>query len=234
MLTAALQGRMGSGTEFSVFFDDERRKRLLRGLFDSYYGNLPDDAVLFDTNRAWTGKMALLAQLFPQSRIICCVREIGWIIDSLERLQNENPTQLSRLFNSRHAASVYSRVETLMNSNTGLIGRAWSTLREAWFGARARRLILIQYESLARDPARVLGRLYEELGEPAFAHDFQQVAYDEPEYDRQLGLPGLHTVRPRVEFHKRESCLPPDLFAKYADASFWTRPELNRRQVTIL
>jgi len=143
-------------------------------------------------------------------------------------------TQLSRLFNSRHAASVYSRVETLMNSNTGLIGRAWSTLREAWFGARARRLILIQYESLARDPARVLGRLYEELGEPAFAHDFQQVAYDEPEYDRQLGLPGLHTVRPRVEFHKRESCLPPDLFAKYADASFWTRPELNRRQVTIL
>jgi sulfotransferase len=234
MLSGALHERMGSNTEFSVFFDDERRKRLLRGLFQSYYSHLPPTGVVFDTNRSWTSRLALIGQLFPQSRVICCVREIGWIIDSLERLYNDNPTQSSRIFQLKHSASVYTRVEALMNYKTGLVGQAWSMLREAWFGARAKRLIVVQYESLARDPARVIGRLYAELQEPAFAHNFEQVAYEEPEYDRQLGLPGLHTVRAKVEFHKRDYCIPPDLFNKYADSRFWVKPELNRRQVMIL
>jgi sulfotransferase len=234
MLCGALQERMGSNTEFSVFFDDERRRRLLRGLFHSYYANVPEGAVVFDTNRAWTGRLPLLGQLFPQSRVICCVRNIGWIIDSLERLHNENPTQISRLFQTKHAASVYTRAEGLMSHKDGLVGQAWSMLREAWFGARAKRLILIQYDTLAREPARVLSRIYAELQEPAFSHNFDEVVYDEPEYDRQLGLPGLHTVRPKVEFHKRDYSIPPDLFNKYADAAFWAKPELNRRQVTIL
>jgi hypothetical protein len=60
------------------------------------------------------------------------------------------------------------------------------------------------------------------------------VVYDEPTYDEGLGLPGLHQVRTRVEYHERESCLPPDVAAKYANVNFWLNPNLNTRNVTVL
>src|ERR1700682_4362741 len=87
MLCGALLPRMSGNTEFGVFFDDERRKHVLRGVFDSYY-HTSSHSVVFDTNRSWTGKMALTADLYPTSKVICCVREVAWILDSLERLFN--------------------------------------------------------------------------------------------------------------------------------------------------
>ena len=96
MLCGSMQRRM-SGGEFSVFFDNSRRKNMLRGVFSSYYAEATAAQVVFDTNRAWTGRAALLGDLFPESRIICCVRDLGWVIDSVERMLDKNPLQLSRI-----------------------------------------------------------------------------------------------------------------------------------------
>lgn len=222
------------GGEFRTFFDDAKQAAVLRAIVDAYYRDIPDDHVVFDTNRSWSGKAGLLGELYPQSRIICCVRDVGWIIDSFERMLNKNPLQLSGIFNFQTGGSVYSRVEILMNADKGLIGKAWSRLREAWFGENAQRLIIIPYEHLAQYPQRTLQRLYAELGEAPFDHDFTNAAYDEPEYDAALGMPGLHTIRPKVEHQERQPCIPPDIFAKYAAANFWEKPELNTRNVTIL
>jgi sulfotransferase len=225
---------MSEGGEFSVFFDDARRKRMLQGLFDSYYADENNDKVVFDTNRTWTGKAALLGELYPEARIICCVRDTGCIIDSLERMLVKNPLQLSRIFNFQPGHSVYSRVEILMNSDNGLIGQAWSTLRECWFGEYAKRMILVQYDKLASEPERVMRSLYQELGETYYSHDFENVSYDEPDYDANLGMPGMHKVRAKVAQQKRSLCIPPDLYAKYSETSFWLRPELNQRGVKLL
>ena len=115
-----------------------------------------------------------------------------------------------------------------------MMGHAWSLLREAWFGANAGQLIVVNYETLTRRPEHTLRRLYEELGEPPFAHDFDNLAYDEPDYDALLGLPGMHRVRPKLEHQPRKSCLPPEIPAKCADANFWAKPEMNRNGVTII
>lgn len=232
-LCGALHKRMCGG-EFGVFFDDARRAAILRGVFDSYYADAGQEQVVFDTNRTWTGRSALLGELYPQSRIICCVRETGWIIDSVERMLAKNPLQLSRMFNFQPGTSVYARVETLMNSESGLIGLAWANLREAWFGAHAKRLVLVPYDDLVSAPELMLRALYKELGEPWFAHDFENVAYDEPDYDALLGMPGLHKVRQKVEAQTRPPAIPPELFAKYAHTHFWEKPELNVRGVCVL
>ena len=234
MLCGVMQEAMSGKNEFRSQFDDLRREALLNGLFASYYHNLPPQKLIMDTNRAWTGKMALLAKLFPASRIICCVREVAWIIDSIERMLNKNPAQLSGMFGFKVTQSVYSRADTLMNSNTGLIGTAWSTLREAWFGEHAANLIVMRYETLVRDPKNTIRRLYVELKEEPFDHDYSNLDYEEPEYDAHLGMPGLHTVRQKVEYVPRQACIPPDLFAKYADTGFWLKPELNLRSVTVI
>ncbi|MYM37528.1 sulfotransferase [Duganella sp. FT94W] len=229
----SLQRKM-SGGEFSTFFDDARRARVLRGVLDGYYAPSAEDGVVFDTNRTWTASMALTQLLYPGSRVICCVRDVGWIIDSVERMLQKNPLQYSKIFNFQAGSSVYARTEMLMNADNGLIGAAWSTLREAWFGEFAPRLIIVPYDNLVAAPEQVMRRLYREIDEPWFAHDFQHADYDEPRYDAALGMPGLHKVRPQVQAPDRKLSIPPDLFAKHVNASFWTKPELNFRNTTVL
>ena len=65
MLCGTLLQNMSSASEFASFFDDDRRRAIIRAIFDAYYSRVPPGSVVFDTNRTWTGKTALLADLFP-------------------------------------------------------------------------------------------------------------------------------------------------------------------------
>jgi sulfotransferase len=93
---------------------------------------------------------------------------------------------------------------------------------------------VINYDTLVRPPAAVLKHPYQEIDELWYEHDFNDLRFDEPRYDAHLGMPGMHEVRAKVERRNPESCIPPDLFAKYADLSFWLKPEMNRKGVLVL
>jgi sulfotransferase len=233
-IIASILPKMSGTSEFASFFDDSRRRRMLRGVFQAYHNPSPDFGVVFDTNRTWTARAPLLQDLYPGARIICMVREVGWIIDSLERIFRRNPLQVSRTLNFPNDSTVYSRADALMNAETGLVGLAWSSLREAWFGDNAASLIVIRYERLVRDPHGAIDRLYKELKEPLFNHDFNNVVYDEPDYDASLGMPGLHQVRLKVDNIERAPCIPPEIFETLAESSFWKGHEINGRGITIL
>lgn len=231
-LVVTLLEQMNAAREFDLFFDEQRRLSLLRGLFESCYGG--DSRIAFDTNRMWTGKTELLRALYPGLKIICCVRDIGWILNSMERALRRNPLETSKLFEFKTGASLYGRIQSLMHADYGNVGLALGALREAWYGENADMLIVIRYESLAREPGAVLARLYEALDEPAFEHDFAHVDFDAPEYDRLIGMPGLHRVATRVEPPSTQAILPPEVFARYGDLSFWNRPQDNPRAVVVL
>jgi sulfotransferase len=233
-LCTALIPKMGSATEFSPFFSEEKRLAILRGVFQSYYDDAPTDQIIFDTNRKWTSRLSLLAQLFPGSRVICCVRDIPSIIDSLERATQRHPTQSSKLIGDAAAGTIYSRADAFMNQEVGIVGLAWCSLREAWFSALAKMLIVVPYDVLAARPEQTMKTLYSVLGEQSFAHDFENVAFSADEFDANAGTPGLHTVKSRVTHEKRELTIPPDIAAKYADTSFWLSAKLNRHGVHVL
>lgn len=235
-LLSAVLPKMSGSAEFASFFSDERRYRILQSLFWSYHHTEPAQQaqVVFDTNRSWTARLALVDKLFPRARVICCVRDVPWVIDSVEKMVRRNPTHVSNLFNNKAVRNVYGRVDNLMDSDNGLIGLAWSSLREAWFGEHASKLILLRYESLTREPVQTMERLYRALGEQPFSHDFDDVAYEEEEFDHRFGMPGLHTVRRRVEFVERPTILPPDIFCKYIDSNFWMNEKLNTKGVLVL
>ena len=224
-LFAGMLNQFGAGSEFGPVLDRDTRRRLLRGLFDSYYAGQADKAVLFDTNRLWSARLPAVVDLFPSSRVIACVRNVAWVMDSLERLYRANPYEQTKLYgNDAERNTVYSRLDTLAQYNR-LVGFAWSALKEAYYGAQAGSLLVVEYELLAQAPARVLRLIYEFLGEPWFEHDFDHVSYDAPAFDEALGISGLHRVRPRVEVQRRRTVLPPDLFEKYAQLSFWRDQE---------
>ncbi len=228
-LFKSMLGDTSAKHETSVFIDAAARERLLRGLFDSYYANAPD--VVFDSHRGWTTELTTLAKLYPRAKIVCCVRNPGWILDSIERLVRRNP-EPSEIFKFDPWGTVYTRVTGLV-SNTGLYGFAVNGLREAVFGEQADRILIVRYEGLVEDPNRALREIYDFIGEPRFEHDPKRV---EPipgclEFDRRLGAPGLHDVRARVESSARKTILPPDLFNRFAPDAFWEKPGATVRVV---
>lgn len=219
-LCTAVLGQVSAGSEFGAVVGRDKRKALLQGLFDSYYADV-DRPVVFDTNRAWCAKLPLVRDLFPEAKVIACVRNVAWIMDSFERLYRANPYEATRLFGAAGVrGTVYSRLEGLAQHDQ-TVGYAWSALREAFYGEHASSLLLVDYELLTRAPAKVLPLVYDFLGEPHFEHDFENVEYDAEEFDQQLGAPGLHRVKRQVRFTPRPAVIPPDLFDKFNQMSFW-------------
>lgn len=224
-LFGVMLNAMGRGNEMGLLIDETQKKELLAAIFECYYRPQSARSVVFDTNRAWCARLPALLAIFPESKVICCVRSVAWIMDSLEHLVRRNAFEPSRLFASPdERATVFSRVEALAHRDR-LVGFAWSALKEAYYGEHGRSLLILEYDILAQRPAETLKLVYEFLGEAPFAHDFDAVDYAEPEFDAQLSTPGLHTVKRKVEFTPRRTLLPPDLFEKYAQLSFWRDPE---------
>jgi sulfotransferase len=217
----ATRNAMGAWNETSVLMTDAHRERILRGLFDSYYADQQDKRIVFDTNRAWCARLPALKRLFPDAKVICCVRSVAWILDSIERLISKHPFKESRLFNSDSGrATVFTRVDAL-TQNDRFVGFAWTALKEAVYGEYASDLLLVDFDLLTAAPGKALRLIYEFLGEPWFEHDFEHVEFDAPDFDQQLGLPGLHKVHPQVRPIRRQTLLPPDLFARLDALSFW-------------
>ncbi len=222
-LFGALLGEMSGRNEFSVFIDDTKRERILRGLFDNFYAECTAE-VIFDTSRGWCAWMPAIARLFPDAKVIACVRELPWVVDSLERLIQRNVFSPSSIFNYSAGGTVYTRAKHVVAAD-GMVGGPYDALKQACYGAQRDRLLLVQYETLATDPAKAMQAIYAFIGEPVFEHDFDHVDYDVTEFDERAGTPGLHTVRPRVEAEPREPLLPPDLFNRFVHDAFWRDPQ---------
>lgn len=220
-LLSSLLAQFSAGSEFGPVITRDQRRRLLKGLFENYYADQANKSVVFDTNRAWCAKLSALHDLFPKPKVIACVRNVAWVMDSIERLYRANPFEQTKLFfDDNERNTVYSRVETLAQRNR-LVGFAWAALKEAYYGEHASSLLIVEYDLLTSAPEKVLRLVYEFIGEPWFEHDFENVHYDAPEFDQALGVAGLHKVRPKVEVTPRRTVLPPDLFAQYDALSFW-------------
>ncbi len=230
-LFRGMLNQLGAGSEFGSVVSKEQRRRLTRGLFESYYADQADKEVIFDTNRMWSAHMPVLMDQFPGSKVIACVRNVAWVMDSLERRYRANPYEITRLFNDdTERNTVYSRVETLAQANR-LVGYPWTALKEAFYGEHAGSLLIVDYDLLAQAPAKVMPLIYQFLGEAEFKHDFGHVGYDAPEFDAPLGMHGLHKVRTAVSFENRSTILPPDLFEKFSSLSFWTDTSNSRCNV---
>src|SRR5579875_985908 len=229
----ALEAALSRRNEASVFIDDTHRRDILRGLFASYYRVIQQEKVVFDTNRIWCTKLPALSQLFPRARMICCVRSISWIMDSIERLVRKNAFELSGMFGYEAGGTVYTRINRLAMSD-GMVGYALDSLKEGFFSEQADRMILLEYQALTRTPEQSLRRLYDFLQEPYFQHDLDNVEYEADSFDLALGTPGLHRVRRKVEWTERQSVLPPELFNRFVNDAFWRDPEANIRGVPMI
>jgi sulfotransferase len=232
-LVDAMLRSMSMSNETAIFITDAQRRAILQNIFSTFYAERPKGDVVFDTNRVWCARLPLLTELFPKAKVICCVRKVPWVLDSIERLIRKNKFQPSGIFNFEPGGTVYSRVEGLAGGN-GMVGFAWNALREAFCGEQTACLMALTYETLTTKPEQALAAVYEFIGEKPFKHDFNNIEFDAEEFDRRIGTPGLHLVGRRVTSEPRSTVLPLDLVRKFEGDAFWRDPARNPNNVRVI
>jgi len=206
----------------------EKRKTLIRDLFDSFYKN--DNEVCFNTNRGWTANTSLLADLFPDFKMIVCLREVEWIIDSFEQLNNKNPYTIKPIYHHQETQNVYHRSNILMGQVPGQPGYVEMPLmctKQSIFCSERNNICFVEYDSLVNDPYNVMRQIYEFLDEPWYEHDFDDVESSYDEFDAETKIDGLHKVKRKVQSYPRRPLLPGDLFGSLQQYNFWKYPEFD-------
>lgn len=195
----------------------QRRRNIVEGLFNGFYKEV-DRPVIFNTNRAWTLLTPQMKDLYPKSKMLVCVRDINWILDSFETAHRKNPLSTNTVTGGL-GGTVYSRVESLMEEK-GIVGFPYIGIKQAITSAEKNMLMLIEYNELCKNPEQILRSVYNFIGEEHYEHDFNNVEGSWDEYDAEIGIP-LHQVRRKVEFTQRQFILPPDILQKYTNMEVW-------------
>ena len=231
-MMGALLENMSARNEFSIFLDDNKRKRIIHSIFNEYYAESTAE-VVFDTSRGWCACMPAIADLFPKAKVIACVRDMPWVIDSIERIIQKNIYSPSSIFGYTPGGTVYTRANSVAGAG-GLVGYAYDALKQACYGAQSDRLLLVQYESLTSNPVETIKTIYKFIDEPWFEHDFDNVEYELDEFDLRAGTPGLHRVNKKVQYIPRATLLPPDLFQRFSHDAFWRNEKALPKNVSIV
>ena len=197
----------------------DKRKKIIHGMFDNYYDD-SNKEVIFDTNRGWTLLTPMIKDLYPNSKMIICVRDLVWILDSFEKLYRQNPYDKSQIYPAEYATNVYSRCDYLMREDA-TIGFAYMGLKQAITSAETDMIMLVEYEQLCKNPQGMMKAIYNFIGEPYYQHDFNDVAVSYDEFDADVNVPGLHTTRQKIEWIPRNTILPPDIIHKFSELEVW-------------
>lgn len=196
-----------------------KQREIIKAVFETYHNN-PETTTAFNTNRAWPFLLPAVKDLYPDSKLILCVRDIGWVLDSFEVLRRKNPYVVSNLFTTEQAKTVYTRCNTLLEEQ-GIVGYAHAAVKEALASEHKGSIMLIKYEDLAQHPEGVLRLLYKFIGEKYYPHNFADVATEYTEFDQAVKIPGLHTTRQQVEYIQRPTVIPQDIWDHVQHMNVW-------------
>lgn len=208
-------------SENNFTIGEEQRKNILYGIFDGYYKNI-DKAIIFDSGRNWTKRTHLLKDLFPYTKILCCVRDIISILNSFELITSKN--SLYQPASPEHSGNVFERCDNIMNKVGGIVSVPWICLSEG-YASNPEMMMLIEYEDLCKEPEKTMRKVYEFLEKPYFNHDFDNVEYSNETYDKGINSKGLHTIKRKVEYNPPKIILPLEIIKKYSEMNmeFWKK-----------
>jgi len=209
-----------SDQSISSLLDEQRIKDIIDGIYGGYYKQI-DKEVIFNCNRGWTKHIEYLYRINDNFRVICCVRDYKWILNSFERIYKSRTLKepVNTKIYGDNTLTVWHRTDNL--GNDGFVRFAYNALKEAYYGPYRKHLLFVEYNDLTKTPKETMKRIYDFIEEPYYEHDFNNVEYTNEEYDAPLNAPGLHTVRRKVEYDPGTQILPPDLWDKYSGWEFW-------------
>lgn len=186
---------------------DRRQEDLLRGMCSSWYRqrkkpwdkDYVEYPICFDKGRGWAFNSELFTKLFPQGKIIVCVRDLRSIFASIQRQHVKTPSLDGRPMLDR---TVAKRYQSFFSDKDGAVGQhlrgVEDLCRRAAMGAR--NLHMIRYEDFVKRPRWILADLYDAIGEPNFErHDFNNVESTAIDCDPVWNSKFSHQTKRKIE-----------------------------------
>lgn len=216
-----------TGCESNFIINEKRRISILQHIFEGFYSEI-EKPIVVDTSRAWTKRISLLKTLFPDTKILCCVRDIVQILNSFEIIFKKNSLYANTLVKEDLRHHVFSRCDSLMDNKEGIITTNWLNLQEGYY-SYPEMIYLVEYETLCKNPENTLKQIYNFLNLSYYEHDFENLEYSNESFDIVCNLKDLHTVKRKVEYNPPRMILPPEIIEKYSNASmeFWKKNSKN-------
>jgi sulfotransferase len=171
-----------------------------RAGMEAYFSALTDKPYVVDKSRGWGVHFDLLQTIFGEEpKIICVVRDLRQILSSLEKKFRQNPDKYRPVENHSNLTGTTTFKRTVLTLQSAPVGLALDRLIEVHQRGWAKKILFLRFEDLTAQPAAAMTRVYQYLGVPEFAHDFNKVAQVTREDDAVFGIDGLHDIRPKVE-----------------------------------
>jgi len=224
-IVLAIRNQWENIGEFKASPNMEGKNAVLKGLLPSYYSTI-DRPVVFDKSRGWCSHIELAEHCLGYNiKVLVPVRKITDILASFERLYRTQahewqfPQEKTNYYDWQ---TVEGRADIWMKSDQP-VGIAYNRIRDAQSRGFEDRLHFIEFEELTSKPKETMQKIYEFLGEEYYEHDFNNVKQVTEERDDIHGIPGLHTIRPKVEpvTVDAKALISEPAYKRYHNAQFW-------------
>lgn len=179
--------------------DSAAKKRVMQSIVQSYHTT--DRPIVFDKGRGWLSLIEMIEWVMDSKvKVLVPVRDVREVLASFEKIhrkQAANQQPSGEASDYITAQTVEGRCEILMRPD-GVVGLAYSRLRDALQRGFADRLCLIRFKDLTTNPKEELAGIHNFLELPAFDYNFDAVEQYTKEDDSVHGA-DLHTIRPKIE-----------------------------------
>ena len=189
---------------------------------------MADRPIVFDKSRAWCAYIELAEFILERDvKMLVPVRRIVDILASFEKLFRGVAHEWQFPQEKTHFSdwqTVEGRSDIWMRADQP-VGIAYNRIRDAIHRGFGDRLLLIEFEHLTGHPKETMQTVYNFLDEEYYEHNFDHVEQVTHENDDIHGIPGLHTIRNKVEpFEVNAKAIIGDIaYDKYSNAEFWRK-----------
>lgn len=165
----------------------------------AYFQPLTDKKYVLDKSRGWLYYNDFLDFFYPNSKLVCMVRDPRAIFASMEKNFRKYPEKSSELINNGKIQGITTEQRIDIWANNIPVGISLMRLYEVLLQKRHKETIFIRYEDLVSNKQTELDKIYNHFGVDTFKHDFDNVEQITQEDDKIYGIFGDHKIRQKVE-----------------------------------
>lgn len=171
---------------------------LCRGAMEGYFSGLTDRKIAVDKNRGWAVNRGFLETLYPDPKILFMVRDLREIAGSMEKIDVSNPERFTPSKDGPEYKGITALERVAGWFQTQPLGVTLQMLFETIRSDHASKILFIRFEDLCANPEREMRRVYNYLGIPYAALDYQNIQQVTHEDDRIQGQYADHDIRPSI------------------------------------
>lgn len=167
-----------------------------KGSIHGFYNGITDKQFALDKSRGHFANYDLINRYYPNPKIICFVRNMPDIFASMEKMFRKNQHKSSRMVSepTMHGISTPKRMLMWHQSFAPMM----TAFEEAIAKGDDKKMLFIRYESFCANPETEMRRVYNFLGIPYYAHNFDNIPQTIKEDEEYYEYTGLLKLRPQL------------------------------------